>query len=589
MSSPKSFQEKNISTRALISGLWSHLNKRRKRQLFLLLFIMLSSALAELVSLASVVPFLAILTNPEIVWSNENIQRVLLFMGFNAKQNLLIPITICFCLCIVISAFIRLFNIWLYGRVAALIGSDFSCEVFRRNLYQPYSVHISRNSSELIAASTSQINLTVIALNLALQLISSSLIVIVLIFGFFLINKTAAILSILIFSFSYITLSKTVRKKLENNSSKIEEAVRNQIKSLQEGLGAIRHVLIEGNQKKYIDFYKKTDKPRRILRANSEFLGTFPRFSIEAIGLIGMALLALLLIFQSESNKFVLPLMGTIALGIQKLLPAMQNIYGGWAGIRSYSSAIIAVINMLDQPLDITIFNKAKKPLNLKNEIFFDSVSFKYSNDKNFAIDNLSFKINRGDRIGIIGSTGSGKSTTADLLMGLLEPTRGNIYIDGMNLNDKSIPERVLQWRMSIAHVPQNIFLSDGTIAENIAFGIPSEEINMSKVIQVAKKSQLHDYIKNSREGYQSFVGERGIRLSGGQRQRIGIARALYKNCKFLLLDEATSALDTTTEDNIMKTIYDLKQDMTIVMISHRKNTLKGCNKIINLGDKKKR
>ena len=276
-----------------------------------------------------------------------------------------------------------------------------------------------------------------------------------------------------------------------------------------------------------------------------------------------------------------MPLLGALALGAQRLLPALQQIYIGWASLNSYNTAIHEVLEMLNQPLPLAM--DIPKPLFLREGIRLEGVYFRYGTGQQDVLRGLDLEIRRGECIGIIGSTGSGKSTTVDLLMGLLVPTSGRLLIDGADLHDLHHPERLLAWRAAIAHVPQSIYLADSSIAENIAFGVPRETIDLDRVKRSASQAQIASFIESNLDGYDSFVGERGIRLSGGQRQRIGIARALYKNAKMLVLDEATSALDTTTESALIDTVNKLTEDITIVMIAHRLSTLKRCDRIIRL------
>jgi ATP-binding cassette subfamily B protein len=277
----------------------------------------------------------------------------------------------------------------------------------------------------------------------------------------------------------------------------------------------------------------------------------------------------------------VIPLLGALALGAQRLLPSLQQIYRGWATLKGYNAAMQGVLVMLNQPLPSQ--TSVAKPLPLRDALCLNGGYFRYGEQDLEVLRGVDLKIRRGERIGLIGSTGSGKTTTVDLLMGLLAPTSGTVLVDGVDLHDPAHPERLTAWRASIAHVPQSIYLADSSIAENIAFGVPRQQINMVRVQQAAAQAQIASFIESSQEGYQSFVGERGIRLSGGQRQRIGIARALYKNARVLVFDEATSALDTDTEEAVMAAVEGLSKELTIVMVAHRLSTVQRCSRVIRL------
>jgi ATP-binding cassette subfamily B protein len=287
------------------------------------------------------------------------------------------------------------------------------------------------------------------------------------------------------------------------------------------------------------------------------------------------------LVLQRGSGAAVIPLLGALALGAQRLLPALQQVYSGWSSLIGYNTAMQAVLALLSQPLPPQV--QVVEPLQLGQSIRLDSVHFSYGHDQPKVLHGVNLQIRRGERIGLIGSTGSGKSTMMDLLMGLLPPTAGQLLVDGADLHDPEHPDRLMAWRASIAHVPQSIYLADSSIAENIAFGVPSEYIDLALVKQAAAQAQIASFIESNPEGYESFVGERGIRLSGGQRQRIGLARALYKKARVLVLDEATSALDTRTEETVMKAINGLSESLTVIMIAHRLSTLKSCDRVIRL------
>lgn len=545
---------------------------------------MLASGVAEVVSLGAVLPFLAVLSDPEPLWKQPLVQNLSALLGFTSANQLLLPATLAFATAAVLAAMIRLANLWLNGRLAAAVGSDLSCEAYRRTLYQSYGVHVQRNSASVITGITYQIDQTAAALNTLLQLLTSTVVAVGLLTGLLLIDAPVAVAAAVLFGTAYAALAITSRRELRINGQKIAMSSTLRLKALQEGLGAIRDVLLDGSQPTYLQIYRQADRPQRQLAATNSFIGTFPRYSIEALGMVAIALLGGMLVVQRGSGTAVIPLLGALALGAQRLLPALQQIYAGWASLKGFNAAIQAVLDMLNQPLPPQV--SVAEPLQLREGIRLVGVHFRYVQEQADVLQGLDLEIRRGERIGLIGSTGSGKSTLVDLLMGLLQPTAGCLFVDETDLHDPEHPERLAEWRAAIAHVPQSIYLADSSIAENIAFGIPKKLIDFDRVRSVARQAQIAGYIESTPQGYDTNAGERGVRLSGGQRQRIGIARALYKQASMIVLDEATSALDTTTEEEVMKALEGLSRELTIVMIAHRLSTLARCDRVFELSPK---
>lgn len=570
-----------ISTRILLLGLWSHFSRRRRIQTVVLLILMLASGCAELMSLGAILPFLTALTNPELLWGQPLVQDLAHRFGLTAASQLLLPATLAFVAAAVFAAVIRLANSWLNGRLAAAVGSDLSFKAYRNTLFQAYEVHVQRNSAAVVNSLMSHIDQTVVSLGALLQLLTSFVVAAGLLTGLLLIDAPVALAAAVLFGGSYGALAIASRREFRINGQKISEASTLQIKALQEGLGAIRDVLLDGTQSTYLQIYLKADVPKRQLAAKNGFVAVFPRFSLEALGMVSIALLGGFLVMQRGSGAASIPLLGAMALGAQRLLPALQQIYTGWASLNGYNVAIQSVLDMLN--LTTPSVKAAVEPLTFRSGIDLDEIHFRYGSGQSEVLSGLNLKIRCGERIGFIGSTGSGKSTTMDILMGLLAPSTGRILVDGLDLHDPRYPERLAAWRACIAHVPQNIYLADSSIAENIAFGIPKHSIDLEQVKKAAEQAQIARFIESSHDGYASFVGERGVRLSGGQRQRIGIARALYKRASVIVLDEATSALDTNTENAVMQEIQGLSRKLTLLMIAHRLSTVQGCDRIIRL------
>ena len=569
------------STRLLLLGIAGHLSGRRKRQLFGFSVVTLCTAVAELVSLGSVLPFLAVLTEPEQLWNTSLIQHWATKFGWTSSAEILVPTAGIFAFAAVTAATVRLANYWLGGQLAAAIGSDLSCEAYRRTLYQPYSVHVERNSGNVISSVTGQLGTTVTAINLVLQTGTSTLVSISLLIGLFYIDWTVALGASALFGGAYILIGSFSRRALLFNGRIISESRVGVLRSLQEGLGAIRDVILDGTQDHYLNVYRRSDRLMRRHQAKNQFLSVFPRFSLEAFGLVVIAILAAVLAGEKGDEAALLPVLGAFALGAQRLLPALQQTYSGWSILKSYSADLEGALKTLEQPLPVVL--EAASRVVLKGGVIFRDVGFSYGQKDLEILTDLSMKIEMGERVAFIGSTGSGKSTTIDLLMGLLVPSKGQILVNGLDLHDRSHPERLLAWRSSIAHVPQSIYLADCSIAENIAFGVPKKKIDLDRLRLAAQQAQIASFIESSPGGYDSFVGERGIRLSGGQRQRLGIARALYKQAQVLILDEATSALDNDTEQAVMDAINQLDRNLTVVMIAHRLSTVAKCDRVIRL------
>lgn len=552
---------------------------RRRLQLIALSGLIFLSSSFELISLGAVIPFLVAITSPEKVFHHDAAQPLINMLQIRNPEQLVFPIVVLFIFASIFSAAIKIFLIWFGARLTYRIGADISLDMYSRTLHQPYTVHISRNSSEVIGGITAKTSAVISGgLMPAFQLISALLTLFMITFGLIIINPLIAFTIFLSFGLIYGSLSFFTRKKLSQNGQKIATEYTKVLKCLQEGLGGIRDILLRHCQLIYCRNYRDADLLVRQSQANSHFISSSPRYIMEALGLSMMAYFAYYLTQESAGLEVALPILGLIALAAQRMLPALQQAYGSWAVIRTNEASIQDALALLEQPMPYE-FKDNDQSIVFRNEIKFNSVTFSYPLSHTPILTNVNLKIRKGEKIGIIGKTGCGKTTLVDLLMALLDPTDGYIDVDGTVIDSST--RRA--WQSHIAHVSQTIYLSDSTVAENIAFGLPVKEIDQHRVQAAARQAIIDDFIMSLPRGYQSIVGERGIALSGGQRQRIGIARALYNRADVIIFDEATSALDNSTEDLVMDSIDKICQDLTVVIIAHRLSTLKKCDRIIEL------
>ena len=568
------------SVAGLLARLWSDLPPPRRRQFILILALMVASAFAEVASLGALLPFLGLLASPDRVFSNPWVSRMAHAFGLARPDQLLLPLTVTFAVVALLAGAIRMLLLWVSTRFTFATGADLSIEVYRRTLYQPYHVHIGRNSSEVISGITNKVGGTVLGVLLPLMTLTSSAMLLVAIpLALIAIDPAVALAASAGFGASYAVITWLSRRRLYQNSQRIADEDTRVLRALQEGLGGIREVLLEGAQPVFCDIYRKADQQLRRAQGDNVFIAQSPRFAMEAIGMVLIAVLAYGLTRQGHMAIGALPVLGALALGAQRLLPALQQAFSAWAAIAGSKAHLAATIDLIEQPLPPGLLEPPGPLLQFQRTIQFHEVRFRYGSAGAWVLDGVTFTVSKGARVGLVGRTGSGKSTALDLLMGLLQPTEGEVLVDGESMAGR----RVSSWQRIIAHVPQNIYLADTTIAQNVAFGILPDEIDMARVRAVAQCAQLAEFIESRPQGYQTVVGERGVRLSGGQRQRIGIARALYKRASVLVFDEATSALDDATEQAVMRAIDELSSELTIILIAHRLTTVRHCDTIIEL------
>jgi len=568
----------------LLRVLWIHIGRRRQWQFIFLLGLMLLGSFAEIISIGTVFPFLGALTSPEHLYSSPVLQPMIQNFKFTNPNQLLLPLTLVFGVAIFFSGAMRLLLFWASTRLAFSIGAELGIDIYRRTLYQPYLVHCSRNSSEVIAGITGKANAVIHNIILpTLTLISSSMMLVAILFALLSIEPFIAVSAFVGLGLIYSCIILLTRKKLLANSHCIAQESVRVIKSLQEGLGGIRDVLIDGTQTVYCQIYRESDFLLRRAQSSSIFIGANPRYGMETLGMLLIISLAYILAQKPGGITTTIPILGALAIGAQRLLPVLQQSYSSWTSIRSGQAGLQDTLELLNQHLPVHADSLNPNPIVFSHSLQLKNLGFRYDLKSPWVIRNLDLIVPKGSRIGFIGTTGSGKSTLLDVVMGLLFPTEGEILVDDRPLKAADYDS----WRSHIAHVPQAIFLSDSTIEENIAFGIPKEFIDLLRVKKAAQQAQIADSIESWPEQYQTIVGERGIRLSGGQRQRIGIARALYKQADIIIFDEATSALDGATEQSVMQAIESLSKELTLLIVAHRLSTLKNCTQIVEIADGK--
>jgi len=543
---------------------------------------MILVSLSEIVSIGAIFPFLAVLTNPQRFFELPAAQPFLTLLGIRSSNQLLLALTMAFGFAALLAGVMRLILLKLSLHLSFATGADIGYDIYKKTLYQPYEVHLGRNTSEVIDSIVGKTTIVTDGIIMsALYVLSTLVMLVFILIALLAIAPGITFFVFIFFSLIYLVIIKTTKKKLLSNSQYIAYESKHVLKILQEGLGGIRDVLIDGTQNSYCQLYRNSDSKLRYAYASSAFISNSPRYLIEALGMLLIALIAYYLSQESEGISKAIPVVGAIALAAQRMLPVMQISYSSWSALRRNQFTLKEVIEFLDQPLPEYLTKKSDSPISFNKEITLSNVSFQYKPELPSVLNGIELTIPKGARVGFIGSTGSGKTTLLDIIMGLLNPSSGVLEVDGItvdNLNRRS-------WQEHLAHVPQNIFLSDASIAENIAFGVAKDDIDVKRVNDCAKQAQLSDFISKLPQGLQTLVGERGTRLSGGQRQRIGIARALYKNANVIIFDEATSALDTKTEEAVMQSIEELSPHLTILIIAHRISTLEKCSVVVELQD----
>ena len=532
--------------------------------------------MAEMVSLGAIVPFLGALTNPEDVLKLAWLKPILQLFGIDSADQLLLPLTGSFIMAAVMASGIKILLLWCNTRIGEGMTIQLNTEMYRRALYTPYEVHLASNSSNMISLVTQKMSAAASAGITHIMMFTIALLTsFAIIFTLFLINPLVALTTFSLLGGGYVLVGYVSRRMLKRNSHVIAQNQPFAVKQLQEGIGGIRDVILDHSQEVFLKNYSGYIQIIQRAFSSNSIISMLPKYVLELLGIVLIAVMAYVLSLQ---GKAALPVLGAMALGAQRLLPSLQQSYYSWSFIAGSQSALNDVVSYLNsKPSQENTGNPAPFPFN--HTIALEHVAFSYVGTRKNVLENMSLTIQKGARVGFIGETGSGKSTLLDLIMGLFTPIGGKMLVDGVKIDEQNRQA----WQKHIAHVPQSIYLSDASITENIAFGMPKEYIDFERVQSASKKAHLHHFIEELPNGYETYVGERGVQLSGGQRQRIGIARALYKQADVIIFDEATSALDDTTEKIVMEAINSLDENLTILMIAHRLSTLKDCDVIYRL------
>lgn len=544
---------------------------------------MLIAAIAEVLSLGTLLPFLGVLTSPEKILSHDLLQPLIHALLIESAEALILLCTVAFVLATLIAGFARVALLWMQTRLSMAISADLSVQVYERSLYQPYSVHIMRNSSTILVGVGKASNLVTSMIQPLMTILSSILILVAVIMTLFVIEPIIALAAFLGFGLIYSLVVALTKHRIIKNSQTIANQQVRVAKVIQEGLGGIRDVILDGAQPLYSKLYKESFIPVQLAIASNQVVAASPRFAVESLSIVLIAALAYVMIVSSaitgvEHNA--IPVLGALALSAQRLLPVCQQLYNAYITIKGNQASSQDSLDLLDQPAPNHDRFSPARTMIFQRVITLKNIGFRYSPQGSWVLRNINLEIPKGSRIGFIGATGSGKSTLLDIVMGLLRPIEGQVLIDNIVVNEQN----TRSWQAQIAHVPQAIYLSDTSVAENIAFGVSAGQVDFQRVAQAAEQAQIAKTITGWPDGYGTLIGERGVRLSGGQRQRIGIARALYKHANVIIFDEATSALDHETEATVMQAIETLGRDITILIIAHRLSTLKNCDQIVRLG-----
>lgn len=556
-------------------------NERKRAGLLLVMIIIMS--LLDMLGVVSILPFMAVLTNPNLIESNLILSKIFYYstlFGIEDSREFLFFLGVIVFISLIISLAFK--AITIYAQVRFILMREYSIgkRLIEGYLHQPYSWFLDRHSADLGKTILSEVSAIIgNGLKPLIEMISHSLVTFMLIVLLIIIDPILTLLVTISFSlvygliFVFISnyLKQIGKKRLDNNQLRFT--------TVNEAFGAVKEIKVSGKEESYINIFSNAAKIFARTQASLSLVIQLPRFFLEAIAFGGIMLIILYLMRLTGSFNNALPVISVYVFAGYRMIPALQNIYQSFTKLAFVAPSLDKLHNDL-QSLELKSINQNQEDFTINNSINLNEIYYNYPNSSQTAISNMNLIIPAKSTVGLIGLTGSGKTTTVDIILGLLEPQKGTLKIDGKIITKKN----VRSWQQSIGYVPQTIFLIDDTIASNIAFGVDPKEIDQDLIEKVSKIANLHNFVTNELpKKYETKIGERGLKLSGGQRQRIGIARALYHKPQALILDEATSALDNETEEIVMKAVKNLSKNLTIIIIAHRLNTLKGCDVVYKL------
>jgi len=554
----------------------------RKRAAFLMLMILIL-AMLEMIGVVSIMPFMAVLTNHDLIETNVILNtafKTSSVLGVETKKHFLFLLGILVFLILIITLTFKFLTFYAQLRFTSSLNYSLARRLVESYLHQPYSWFLNRHSADLGKTILSEVSIVVSqGLNPMLNLIKQSVVAFALITMLVFFDPFLTMIVGLTLGLAYGLIYIIIRSFMLKIGEKRLDANKWIFNSISEAFGATKEIKVSGREQAYIKRFSEPAKSLARIAALSGVISHLPRFALEAITFGGMLLVVLYLMAQSGNFFSVLPIVALYAYAGYRLMPTLQQLYNSLITLRFVGPALDAMYKDL-KSLQPSRLELNQDTLPIKKNITLKNVHYNYPNTSRTALKDIHFNIPTHKTVGIVGATGSGKTTTVDIILGLLEPQQGTLEVDGKIINKQNLKA----WQRSIGYVPQHIFLSDDSVAANIAFGIEHEQIDYKAVERAAKIARLHEFVTSELpQKYQTTIGERGVRLSGGQRQRIGIARALYHNPQVLILDEATSALDNNTEKQVMNEIKKLGKNITIVMIAHRLSTVRECNSIILL------
>ena len=560
------------------------LSPQEKKRAILLLGAFIVMAIFEMIGVVSILPFMAVLMSPEIIETNfilKNAYNYSTILGVTSSQQFLFLLGVLVFGLLIISITLKIFTIYLSVKFINMCNYNFARRLVEGYLHQPYSWFLNRHSADLGKTILAEVSLVIKSgLYSMLILIKEIVVAIALLSILIFVDPKLTLIVALALSSAYGLIYLFLRRSIKKMGKDRLESNKWLFTSVSEAFGAVKEIKVGGFEKIYIDKFSVPAKNLAKINSLFGFIKQLPRFALEAIVFGGMLLVVLYLMAQFNSINKALPIIALYAYTGYRLMPALQQIFNSVTEIRYALPSIDTMHSDIKNLKSFVTYSKNNDPLQFDNDITLKNINYDYPNANRTALKNLNLSIKSRTTVGIVGSTGSGKTTTVDIILGLLEAQQGSLKIDGIEISKKNIRA----WQKSIGYVPQNIFLADDTIAGNIALGVESKFINQKNVERAAKIANIHEFvIDDLPEQYSTTVGERGIRLSGGQRQRIGIARAMYHNPKVLILDEATSALDNLTEQTVMEEVKNIGKDLTIIIIAHRLNTVKKCDNIFLL------